>query len=473
MPFRHSDAFALIFIIKLHFNFLMYSSNIEQNLPDITNSNEKRKWNANLYSYLCRAKQYAIRMHFLELQLHNNILKAISDEGFKEPTLIQEKVIPLVLAGKDVIGSAQTGTGKTAAFALPILQRLLDGGNVVKRGKKITTLVLSPTRELAVQINEAFNTFAKYTNITSAAVYGGMSIEPQKDVLKKGVDILVATPGRLLDLFKQELFYPDYIETLVIDEADMMLDMGFIDDVQKIDKICPAEKQVLFFSATMPQKVVGLSNSILKSPELIDVAPRSSVAKTVEQLLYYVPKAKKMELCLHILRNTVKGNILIFRRTKFGVEKLEQTLIKNQYKVASIHGDKSQAKRQEALNLFKDGDVNILIGTDVASRGIDIENLDAVINFDLPNVPETYVHRIGRTGRAGESGKAYSFCSADEKDYVLSIQKLTHLSIPVDTDHPYPLDPNAKPQIHKKKSGSKHRKGRKSEASKKNKKRWY
>lgn len=412
-------------------------------------------------------------MHFLELQLHNSLLKAISEAGYKQPTPIQEKVIPLVLQGKDVIGSAQTGTGKTAAFALPILQRILAGGNVVKRGKRISALILSPTRELAVQIEASFKEYAKHTNITSTAVYGGMSIEPQKDKLKKGVDILVATPGRLLDLFKQECFDPSFIETLVIDEADMMLDMGFIDDVQKIEKICPEEKQILFFSATMPMKVVGLSNQILKSPEYVDVAPRSSVAKSVEQFLYYVPKAKKMELCLHLLRNTVKGNILIFRRTKFGVEKLESVLLKNNYKVTSIHGDKSQGKRQEALDIFKAGEVNILIGTDVASRGIDIEELDAVINFDLPNVPETYVHRIGRTGRAGELGKSYSFCSADEKDYVESIQKLTHITIPVIEDHPYPLDPKEKPQVHKKKGGSKYRKGRKSEASKKKKKRWY
>lgn len=412
-------------------------------------------------------------MHFLELNLHNTLLKAISEEGFTAPTAIQEKVIPLVLEGRDVVGSAQTGTGKTAAFALPILQRLLADGNVVKRGKKISALVLSPTRELAVQIHETFKTFAKHTNITSTVVYGGMSIEPQKDVLKKGIDILVATPGRLLDLYKQEFFDPSFVETLVIDEADLMLDMGFIDDVQKIEKICPDDKQVLFFSATMPLKLVGISNEILNDPVSVAVAARSSAAKTVNQLLYYVPKAKKMELCLHLLRNTVKGNILIFRRTIFGVDKLEQTLLKNNYKVTSIHGDKSQTKRQEALEQFKAGEVNILIGTDVASRGIDIENLDAVINFDLPNIPETYVHRIGRTGRAGEQGKAYSFCGADEKEYVVSIQKLIHTEIEVVSDHPYPLDPAEKPQIHKKKGGSKHRKGRKSEGSKKNKKRWY
>lgn len=412
-------------------------------------------------------------MHFLELQLHNNILKAISDAGYKQPTPIQEKVIPLVIAGKDIIASAQTGTGKTAAFALPILQKILETGQVVKRGKRIRAVVLSPTRELAHQIDDSFKMYAKYTNITSTVVYGGISIEPQKEKLAKGVDILIATPGRLLDLYKQEVFKPEDVETFVIDEADMMLDMGFIDDVQKIEKICPPTKQILFFSATLPQKVVGLSNLILNEPERIDISPRSTLAKSVDQLLYYVPKAKKMELCLHLLRNTVKGNILIFRRTIFGVEKLEAMLIKNRYKVASIHGDKSQVKRQEALDLFKSGEVQILIGTDVAARGIDIDELDAVINFDLPNVPETYVHRVGRTGRAGETGKAYSFCSADERDYVVNIQKLTHVSIPVIEDHPYPLDPTAKPQVHRKKSGSKHRKGRKSAASKKNKKRWY
>jgi ATP-dependent RNA helicase RhlE len=412
-------------------------------------------------------------MHFLELNLHNTLLKAISEEGFVNPTPIQEKVIPLVLAGKDVIGSAQTGTGKTAAFALPILQRILDGGNVVKRGKRITALVLSPTRELAVQIDQTFKSLQKHTQITSSVVYGGMSIEPQKDVLKKGVDILIATPGRLLDLYKQEYFHPDYIETLVIDEADLMLDMGFIDDVQKISKICPQEKQVLFFSATMPLKLVGVSEELLTDPETVAVAPRSSAAKTVKQKLYYVPKAKKMELCLHLLRNTIKGRILIFRRTIFGVEKLEQTLLKNKYSAVSLHGDKSQAKRHEALEQFKSGEVRILIATDVASRGIDIDQLDAVINFDLPNIPETYVHRIGRTGRAGDSGLAFSFCGADEKDYVIAIQKLTHAIIEVEDEHPYPLDPNEKPTVHKKKSGSKHKKGRKSEASKKKKSRWY
>jgi ATP-dependent RNA helicase RhlE len=411
-------------------------------------------------------------MHFIELGLNNNLLKAVSDLGFDTPTKIQEKVIPVIQNGKDVIASAETGSGKTGAFVLPILDRMLTDKLVVKRGKRIRALIISPTRELAEQINEQISLFAKHTNITSTVVYGGIKIEPQISQLRKGIDILVATPGRLLDLYKQEEVNLDDVYNFVIDEADMMLDMGFIDDVQKIEKLCPSTKQISLFSATMPLLIEGLAKMILKEPEVISLVTRSKTVKNIAQALYYVPKAKKMELCLHLLRNTIKGNIIIFRRTKFGVDKLEQTLLKNNFLVATIHGDKSQAKRQEALNQLKDGSVNILVATDVASRGIDVENLDAVINFDLPNVPETYIHRIGRTGRAGEKGATYTFCSADERDYVQAIQKYTHETMPIIDDHPFPLDPNEKPVIHKKK-GSKYRKGRKSEASKKKKSRWY
>jgi ATP-dependent RNA helicase RhlE len=277
----------------------------------------------------------------------------------------------------------------------------------------------------------------------------------------------------LLDLHKQDIVNLDYIETLVLDEADLMLDMGFIDDVKKIERLCTKEKQVLLFSATIPFKVEQLANTILNTPERVEVAPNSSTSKNVNQALYYVPKRNKIELCLHLLRNDIKGSILIFRRTKFGVEKLEQTLKKNGYKVDSIHGDKSQNLREEALKNFKTNQVNILIATDVAARGIDINELDAVINFDLPNVPETYVHRIGRTARAGKSGNSYSFCSADEKTYVASIQQLIQLQLDVIEDHPYPLDPKTKKEIHRTPGKSKHKKGRKSEASKKKKKRWY
>ena len=412
-------------------------------------------------------------MSFKDLQLNKPILRAVAEAGYENPTLVQEKTIPLVLSKKDIIVSAQTGTGKTAAFALPILQLLFDRQDASKLGKKIRALVVSPTRELALQIQDNFKTYSTYTNLRSTVIFGGTSIEPQIDVLKKGIDILVATPGRLLDLHKQDVVNLDHIETLVLDEADLMLDMGFIDDVKKIERLCPSDKQTLLFSATIPFKVEQLANTILKLPERVEVSPNSSTSKNINQVLYYVPKRNKIELCLHLLRNTIKGSILIFRRTKFGVDKLEQTLLKNGYKVEAIHGDKAQNLRQESLKKFKNGYVNILIATDVAARGIDINELDAVINFDLPNVPETYVHRIGRTARAGNSGTSYSFCSVDEKPYVASIEKLINLQIDVDDTHPYPLNPKAKKEIHRTPGKSKHKKGRKSKASKKKKKRWY
>ncbi|MCF8272487.1 MAG: DEAD/DEAH box helicase [Flavobacteriaceae bacterium] len=412
-------------------------------------------------------------MSFKDLQLNRPILRAVAEAGYDNPTLVQEKTIPLVLAKKDVIVSAQTGTGKTAAFALPILQQLFDKQDASKRGKKIRALVVSPTRELAVQIDENFQKYCTYTNLRTTVVFGGTSIEPQIDILKKGVDILIATPGRLLDLHKQDVINLDFIETLVLDEADLMLDMGFIDDVKKIERLCPKEKQILLFSATIPYKVEQLANTILTNPERVEVAANSSTSINVNQVLYYVPKKNKIELCLHLLRNTIKGSIIIFRRTKFGVDKLEQTLLKNNYKVVSLHGDKTQNDRQAALNQFKNKEVNILIATDVAARGIDIDNLDAVVNFDLPNIPETYVHRIGRTARAGKTGTSYSLCSADEKPYVATIQQLIQLQIDVIEEHPYPLDPKAKKEIHKTPGKSKYKKGRKSESSKKKKKRWY
>jgi ATP-dependent RNA helicase RhlE len=411
-------------------------------------------------------------MHFKDLQLNKPILKAIFEKNYGDPTLIQEETIPLILESKDVIAIAQTGTGKTAAFALPILQLLFDKQDSPKKGKKVKALVVSPTRELALQIDENFKSYNKYTNLRSTAIYGGISIEPQKEVLKKGVDILVATPGRLLDLLKQKIVNLATVEILVLDEADLMLDMGFIEDVLKIEKNCAKNKQTLLFSATIPFKVVKLAETILKSPIKIDVTTTSIVTKSVHQILYYVPKPKKIELCLHLLRNSIKGSIIIFRRTKFGVDKLEKALAKNSYKVEGIHGDKSQSTRQEALNKFKKRELNILIATDVAARGLDIKDVDAVINFDLPNLPEIYIHRIGRTARAGKEGVSHSFCSADERNYVKNIEKLMGKNIFVEEDHPYPLDPKTKPEVHKKK-GSKYRKGRKSEASKKKKKRWY
>ena len=412
-------------------------------------------------------------MSFKDLKLNRPLLRAVAEAGYDNPTLVQEKTIPLVLDKKDVIVSAQTGTGKTAAFALPILRLLYDRQETSKKGKKIKALVISPTRELAIQIQENFKTYSTYTNLVSTAIFGGTAIEPQKEILKKGVDILIATPGRLLDLHKQDSVNLDYVETLVLDEADLMLDMGFIDDVKKIERLCTNEKQTLLFSATIPYKVEQLAHAILNNPTRIEVAQNASTSKNINQLLYYTPKKDKIELCLHLLRQTIKGNIIVFRRTKYGVEKLEKTLLKNDYKVASIHGDKSQTLRQEALALFKAKKVNILIATDVAARGIDIKDLDAVINFDLPNIPETYVHRVGRTARAGKSGIAYSICSADEKLYIKAIEQLIGLQLNVIDNHPYLLDPKAKKEIHKSPNKSKYKKGRKSEASKKKKKRWY
>ena len=413
-------------------------------------------------------------MSFKDLQLINPLLKAIEEQGYSKPTQVQQQTIPNVLAKKDVIVTAQTGTGKTAAFALPILQQLSENQDAAQSGRTIKALIVSPTRELALQIGNNFNAYGRHTHLRTTVIFGGISDRSQIDVLSKGVDILVATPGRLLDLEKQGIVDLEHVEILVLDEADLMLDMGFIDDVKKIEAACPKDKQILLFSATMPFKVEQLANSILKTPKRIEVARSSLAAKTVSQILYYVPKPNKIELCLHLLRDEIKGSILIFRRTKFGVDKLETTLTKNGYKVDTIHGDKSQTDRQEALKKFKNGLVDILIATDVAARGIDINELDAVINFDLPNIPETYVHRIGRTGRAELSGIAYSFCSADEKIYVQSIQQLIQKEIPVEESHPYPLDPNAKAEIHKsKESESKHKKGRKSKASRQKKKRWY
>jgi ATP-dependent RNA helicase RhlE len=412
-------------------------------------------------------------MQFKDLGLNKPIVKAIEESGYKNPTLVQEQTIPFVLEKKDVIASAQTGTGKTAAFALPILQLLYDKQDASKKGKKIRALIVSPTRELALQIEENFNKYSKYTNLKTGVVFGGISIEPQKDILKKGVDILIATPGRLLDLHKQDTINLDYVETFVLDEADLMLDMGFIDDVKKIERLCPEKKQTLLFSATMPYKVVELAKTILKEAVKVEVEPTSSTVKNVHQLLYYVPKDQKIELCLHLLKNTIKGNIIIFRRTKYGVDKLEQILLSHDYKAESIHGNKAQDLRQEALEKFKNKQVHILIATDVAARGIDVKNIDAVINFDVPKKSETYVHRIGRTGRAGEGGEAYSLCSADEKGYIIAIQKLINKQLDVEEDHPFPLDPKAQPQVHKSPERGKYRPGRKSEASKKKKKRWY
>ena len=411
-------------------------------------------------------------MQFSELPLHTSILKAVAEERFHTPTLVQQKTIPFILKKKNVIVCAQTGTGKTAAFALPIIQLLLDKRETEKREKKIKSLILTPTRELAIQILENFISYTKYTDLSTTAVFGGVSLEPQKKILANGADILIATPGRLIDLQIQGNIDLSSIDIFVLDEADLMLDMGFINDVKKIEALCPKKKQTLLFSATIPEKINELAKTIFKDPVKIEINPDETTAKNIGQLLYYLPKKNKTDLCLYLLRNTINGKIIIFRRTKFGVDKLEESLLKNGYKVASIHGDKTQSIRNKAIEDFKNKKSNILIATDVAARGIDIVNVDAIINFDIPNVPETYIHRIGRTGRAGKSGIAFSFCSPDENGYIKMIEKLIEKTIKVIDEHPYPI---SRPK-HKKKQPntiSKHKKGRKSEASKKKKKRWY
>ena len=411
-------------------------------------------------------------MQFTEFPFHTSILKAVAEERFHKPTLVQEQAIPLVLSKKNVIASAQTGTGKTAAFALPIIQLLLDKEVEENETKKIKSLIVTPTRELAIQILENFKSYSKYTELTTTAVFGGVSLEPQKEELAKGIDILVATPGRLIDLHLQGYIDLSSIEIFVLDEADLMLDMGFINDVKRIEKLTPRKKQTLLFSATIPEKIDELAKSVIKNAVKVDINPQETTAKNIGQLLYYLPKKHKTELCLNLLRHTINGKIIIFRRTKMGVDKLEQTLLKNDYKVTSIHGDKSQIIRNEAIIDFKNKKANILIATDVAARGIDITNVDAIINFDIPNVPETYIHRIGRTGRAGKSGIAFSFCSPDENGYIKTIEALIEKPIKIITDHPFIIN---KPK-HKKlqpNTISQNKKGRKSENSKKNKKRWY
>ena len=411
-------------------------------------------------------------MQFSELPLHKNLLKAIAEERYHTPTLVQEKTIPEVLKKRNVLVSAQTGTGKTAAFALPILQFLLDKQEEEKGNTKPKALIVTPTRELTIQILENFKSYGKYTNLRATAVFGGVSLEPQKELLTKGIDILIATPGRLLDLQTQGCLELTSVAYFVLDEADLMLDMGFINDVLKIEKLCTKKKQTLLFSATMPEKIVALANTIVKNSTKIAIHPEETTAKNIGQLLYYLPKKNKTDLCLHLLRNTINGRIIIFRRTKFGVDKLEKTLLKNGYKATSIHGDKAQNTRNKAIEDFKNKNATILIATDVAARGIDITNVDAIINFDIPNIPETYIHRIGRTARAGKSGIAFSFCSPDENEYIKTIETLIEKPIKVIEEHPYPI---TKPKHTKKQPEklSKNKKGRKSEASKKNKKRWY
>lgn len=363
-------------------------------------------------------------MTFKELKIIEPILKALEEKGYKNPTPIQEQAITPVLNNNDLLGLAQTGTGKTAAFSIPIIQQLYQDKTVSKK-REIKALVLTPTRELAIQIDECFSDYAKYTNLRHAVIFGGVNQKPQVDKLKQGVDILIATPGRLLDLIGQKHISLNHIRHFVLDEADRMLDMGFIHDIKRLLPLLPKRKQTLFFSATMPDAISKLSKTILYKPVKVEVAPVSSVVDIIEQRLYFVEKPQKSELLINILGKEKGKAVLVFSRTKHGADKIARVLNKKGIGCEAIHGNKSQNARQRALTNFKSGKTRVIIATDIAARGIDIANLELVINYDLPDVPETYVHRIGRTGRAGHSGTALTFCSSEEYPMVKDIQKLT------------------------------------------------
>ena len=375
--------------------------------------------------------------NFKDLGLIEPILMALYEEGYTNPTPIQEQSIPIVLEGKDLLGCAQTGTGKTAAFTLPIIQ-LLSAKPVEKR-KRIKSLIVTPTRELAIQIAESFNAYGRHTQLNCAVIFGGVGQGPQVSSLKNGVDVLIATPGRLLDLMNQGYISLRDIEIFVLDEADRMLDMGFINDVRKLLAVLPKKRQSLFFSATMPPEIVQLANSILHHPEKVTVTPVSSTVEIIDQAVYFVDKVNKNALLVEVLKNPTIKTALVFTRTKHGADKVVQLLTKNNIIAEAIHGNKSQNARQRALSNFKDQSTRVLVATDIAARGIDVDELAHVINFDMPNIPETYVHRIGRTGRAGAEGTALSFCDFEEKAYLADIEKLIRKKVPVIEEHPYPM----------------------------------
>lgn len=374
-------------------------------------------------------------MLFEQLGLTAPLLKALQKEGYNVPTPIQAQAIPHALKGKDILGLAQTGTGKTAAFALPILQ-LLDKEQ--SRGYKHTrALILTPTRELAVQISESFQTYGRYTGIRQEVIFGGVSQHAQTTALRNGTDVLIATPGRLLDLMNQGYVHLNHLEIFVLDEADRMLDMGFIHDVKKVIKALPAKKQTMLFSATMPEQISRLVASLQKDPVRVEVAPASSTAEKIEQSVYFIPRRKKQSLLVHLLNEKNIRRTLVFTRTKHGADRIAKDLKKASIHADAIHGNKSQTARQNALNNFKLGKLKVLVATDIAARGIDVDALEHVINFDLPDVAETYVHRIGRTGRAGANGVAISFCDgSEEMGNLKSINKLIGLKIPA-VAHPF------------------------------------
>ena len=378
-------------------------------------------------------------MNFEELRIITPILKALKTEGYTIPTPIQEKAIPVILEGRDLVGCAQTGTGKTAAFAVPILQNLYKDKSNIRGLRTIKALILTPTRELAVQIGESLAAYGKHTGLKHTVIFGGVSQYPQTNALRAGVDILVATPGRLLDLMNQKHIRLDHIKMFVLDEADRMLDMGFSHDMKKIIARLPVKRQTLLFSATMPAEITNLVDVILTKPVKVEVTPPSSTVDSIEQAVYFVDQKDKTSLLIQLLNNRSIDSALVFTRTKHGADKVVKALAKASITAQAIHGNKSQGARQLALNDFKLKRTRVLIATDIASRGIDVQELSHVINFDLPNVPETYVHRIGRTGRAGLGGTAVSFCDREEKEYLRDIQKLISKKIPIMIDQAYAM----------------------------------
>ena len=376
-------------------------------------------------------------MLFTDLKLIKPILDALKTEGYTQPTPIQEKAIPSILEGRDLLGTAQTGTGKTAAFAIPILQNLAEKNS---RNNSIKVLVLTPTRELAIQIEESFNAYGKNLNIRNLVVFGGVKQAAQEKALRRGVDILVATPGRLLDFISQRIVSLQNLEVFVLDEADRMLDMGFVHDVKRIIKLLPPKRQTLFFSATFPDEISKLANSMLTNPVKVEVAPVSATADTINQKVYFVDKDDKLELLTHILQNDIKESVLVFSRTKHGADKIARKLQSHKISAEAIHGNKSQNQRQNALSNFKSGKTRILVATDIAARGIDIDELKYVLNFELSDVSETYVHRIGRTGRAGAEGSSISFVDGLDLLNLKNTEKLIGKKIPVEKDHPFHTD---------------------------------
>mgnify|MGYP003118077236 FL=1 len=404
-------------------------------------------------------------MTFKELGLAEPILKALEAEGYTHPTPIQEQSIPILLKGKDLLGVAQTGTGKTAAFGIPILHQLYEGISLSQNKRKIKALIVTPTRELAIQIAESFTAYGKYTGLRNTVIFGGVKQGKQVNALRGGVDILIATPGRLLDLMNQGFISFRDLEHVVLDEADQMLDMGFIHDIKKIIAKLPPKRQSPFFSATMPKDIVELSRKMLGDFERVTIKPEQATAEKVEQGIYFVSKPNKPKLLIHIIKENPESTLIVFSRTKHGANKIVKKLDQAGIRSAAIHGNKSQTARQKALSAFKEGDLKVLVATDIAARGIDVEDLSLVVNYDLPNVSETYVHRIGRTGRANASGTALSFCDKEERPYLRDIEKLIKQSVPRMPEHQFvdedtPQDTGSQPAQQQRKQGNSRNKNR-------------